>query len=143
MAKFKEFILKEEIGLGDIEVNINKLINSKDFGDQINGAFNSSQWNATNIPTPWKGDDLKDLKNPVDLGFSSVQKTGRIISFLKNKNPIYIRLSDGTECNFTFDELKKIEGIPEIGKTMTVIFQRHPSDITNNFSKITKAIVSD
>jgi hypothetical protein len=143
MGKFKEFIIKEEVGLADLGPNIEKLFNSQEFGNQIGGALVSSQWNGFNTPTPWKGDDLKNAKNPVDLGVSSVQRTGRITTLLKTKNPIYIKLSDGTECNFSFDEFKRIQGNPNIGKTMTVVFQRHPDDFTRQFSKIDKAIVLD
>lgn len=143
MAKFKEFIINEEVGLGNLGSNIERLFNSQNFGNQINGAMVSSQWNGMYSPTPWKGDDLQTAKNPVDIGISSVERTGRITSLMKTRNPIYIRLSDGTECNFSFDEFKKIQGTPDIGKTMTVIFQRHPDDMTNQHSKIDVAIVRD
>lgn len=143
MGKFKEFIIQEEVGLADLGPNIEKLFNSQEFGNQLNGALVSSQWNGMNVPTPWKGDDLQTAKNPVDLGLSSVQRTGRITALLKTKNPIYVRLSDGTECNFSFDEFKRIQGNPDLGKTMTVVFQRHPDDMSRQFSKIDKAIVLD
>lgn len=143
MGKFKEFIIQEEVGLADLGPNIEKLFNSQEFGNQLNGALVSSQWNGMNVPTPWKGDDLQTAKNPVDLGLSSVQRTGRITALLKTKNPIYVRLSDGTECNFSFDEFKRIHGNPDLGKTMTVVFQRHPDDMSRQFSKIDKAIVLD
>lgn len=143
MGKFRNFILNEEVGLADLGPNIERLFNSQEFGNQIGGAFVSSSWNSLNPPTPWKGDDLQTAKNPVDLGIPSVQRTGRITTLMRTKNPIYIRLSDGTECNFSFDEFKRIQGNPGIGKTMTVIFQRHPEDMSNQFSKIDKAIVLD
>lgn len=143
MGKFKEFIIQEEVGLADLGPNIEKLFNSQEFGNQLNGALVSSQWNGMNVPTPWKGDDLQTAKNPVDLGLSSVQRTGRITALLKTKNPIYVRLSDGTECNFSFDEFKRIQGNPDLGKTMTIVFQRHPDDMSRQFSKIDKAIVLD
>jgi hypothetical protein len=73
----------------------------------------------------------------------SVQRTGRIVGFLEKNNPVYIKLSDGTECSFTNQEMKNIEGKPALGKTMTVIFQRHPDDFTRQYSKIEKAIVTD
>jgi hypothetical protein len=59
------------------------------------------------------------------------------------KNPIYVRLSDGTEAHFTYDEWKKIEGQPALGKTMTILFQRHPEDMSQEHSKIDKVIVTD
>ena len=143
MGKFKEFIIEEEVGLADLGPNIERLFNSQEFGNQIGGAFVSSQWNGLNVPTPWRGDDLQTARNPSDLGISSVQRTGRITTLMKSKNPIYIRLSDGTECNFSFDEFKRIQGDPNIGKTMTVVFQRNPDDSTRQYSKIDKAIVLD
>lgn len=143
MGKFKEFIIQEEVGLADLGPNIERLFNSQEFGNQLNGALVSSQWNGMNVPTPWRGDDLQNAKNPVDLGLSSVQRTGRITALLKTKNPIYVRLSDGTECNFSFDEFKRIQGSPDLGKTMTIVFQRHPEDMSRQFSKIDKAIVLD
>ena len=54
MAKFKEFIIKEEVGLADLGANVEKLFNSQEFGNQIIGAFVTSQWNNTKH-MPWKG----------------------------------------------------------------------------------------
>jgi hypothetical protein len=143
MAKFKEFIINEEMGLADLGTKVEKLFNSQQFGNQINGAFVSSQWNNTSH-TPWKGEgSLQNVHMPVDFVVPSVERTGRITALMLNKNPIYVKLSDGTECNFTYDEYKKIEGSPNIGKNMTVIFQRHPEDFTKQYSKIEKAIVTD
>jgi hypothetical protein len=143
MAKFKEFLIKEEVGLADLGTNVEKLFNSQEFGNQINGAFVSSQWNNTNH-MPWKGEgSLQNVHMPVDLAIPSVERTGRITTLMIRKNPIYIKLSDGTECNFTYDEYQKIQGNPAIGKNMTVMFQRHPDDFTRQYSKIDKAIVLD
>lgn len=144
MAKFKNFLINEETGLANLGANIDKLFQSQSFGNQIKGAFVSSQWNNSYTNTPWKGNDsIKNTKEPVDLIIPSVEREGKIISLTEKSNPIYIKLSDGTECSFTYQEFKRIEGNPGIGKTMRVIFQRHPNDFTNNISKIEKAIVLD
>jgi hypothetical protein len=144
MGKFKEFLINEEVGLADLGPNIEKLFNSQEFGNQVQGAFVSSQWNNTYTNTPWKGNDsLNNVKEPVDLQIPSISRTGKIVGFLEKNNPVYIKLSDGTECSFTNQEMKNIEGKPAIGKTMTVIFQRHPDDFTRQYSKIEKAIVVD
>lgn len=104
----------------------------------------SSQWNNSYTNTPWKGNDsLNNVKEPSDLTIPSIERTGKIISLAEKSNPIYIRLSDGTECVFTHQEYKKIEGKPAIGKTMTVIFQRHPDDFTEQLSKIEKVIIRE
>lgn len=142
MGKFKNFLINEEVGLADLGPNIEKLFNSQLFGNQIQGAFVSSQWNNSYTNTPWKGNDsLNNVKEPVDMKIPSTERTGKIISLTEKSNPIFIRLSDGTECMFTLQEFKKIQGKPSIGKTMTVIFQRHPDDFTKQLSKIEKAIV--
>jgi len=78
-----------------------------------------------------------------DMTIPSVERTGRITTLLSKRNPIYVRLSDGTEAQFTYDEYKRIEGNPALGKTMTVIFQRHPEDSGRSYSKIDKAIVRE
>lgn len=143
MGKFKEFVINEQIGLADLGTNIEKLFSNQELDSQLNNALNSSQWNRMNVPTPWRGDDLQMAKNPIDLNLPTIQRTGRITNLMKTKNPIYIRLSDGTECNFSFDEFKRIQGNPSIGKVMTITFQRSPDDITRQFSKIDKVIVLD
>jgi hypothetical protein len=55
---------------------------------------------------------------------------------LSKRNPIYVRLSDGTEANFTYEEWKRIKGEPALGKVMHITFQRHPEDKSAQHSKI-------
>lgn len=77
------------------------------------------------------------------LSLPAVTRSGRIDTILKNQNPIYVRLSDGSELYFTHDEYRKrIKGNPEVGRTMTVVFQRHPNDGSKVPSKIDAAQVS-
>lgn len=143
MGKFKDFMLKEEIGLGDLGPNIEKLVNSQDLGNQIAGAFASSDVTGSE-QSPTMGYAGHSLHLPsTDLTIPSVEKSGRITVLMTKRNPIYIRLSDGTEANFTYDEFRKIEGEPALGKQMTIIFQRHPEDMSRQSSKIDKCIVRD
>ena len=76
-------------------------------------------------------------KTPVlDAMLPSVKKTGKIQILMKNKNPILIQLSDGTKLFLTWDEFRRIKGNVEVGKTMTVLFQRHTHDNSVNPSQI-------
>jgi len=143
MGKFKEFMENHNIGLGDLGRRISQLYHSNEFGNQLNGAITSSD--ITGTEQSWTGSySGHPLYLPsTDMTLPAVEKTGRIVMLMAKRNPIYVRLSDGTEANFTWDEYKRIEGDPAVGKTMTVIFQRHPEDSTKMYSKIDKAIVRD
>ena len=133
MGKFKEFLINEEIGLGELGTKIDDMMNSKQFGNQIGGALTSAQ-----------ADNGMSFKFPsTDMTIPSVEKTGRITTLLLKKNPIYVRMSDGTEANFSYEEYRRIQGDPALGKTMTIFFQRHPEDRMSGHSKIDKAIVRD
>jgi hypothetical protein len=138
MGKFKEFLITEDIGLGDLGPRIHNFYHSDYLDAKVNGAFASSN-NATESPTLGQSMNLPTT----DITIPSVERTGRITSLITKRNPIYIRLSDGTEAHFSYDEYRRIDGKPEIGKTMTVIFQRHPEDRMQQASKIDKAIVRD
>jgi hypothetical protein len=139
MPKFKQFLIKEEFGLGNIEQKINKIFDNKSYS-----SFLSSANNNTYDYSPWRGNDsINNQKEPVDLVIPSMEKTAKIIFLDVKKTPIKMRLSDGTECLFTEVEFRKIKGIPEAGKTITLIFQRNSNDFSKNFSKIEKAIVLD
>lgn len=141
MGKFKEFLLNEQIGLGDLGTRIDHMMNGQWLGNQIGGAFASTDVTGSE-GSPTMGYAGHSLHLPsTDLTVPSVEKTGRITTLLLKKNPIYIRLSDGTEANFSYEEYRRIQGKPELGKTMTLIFQRHPEDRTSGYSKIDKAIV--
>jgi hypothetical protein len=142
MARFREFLLKEDIGLGDLGVKLDRFYNDPALNARIGGAFASTAVTGTGS-VPGLGYGGHSLNLPTtDLTIPSMEKTGRITTLLLKRNPIYIRLSDGTEANFTYDEYRRIEGKPELGKVMTIIFQRHPEDRAAQASKIDKAIVS-
>jgi hypothetical protein len=70
----------------------------------------------------------QDFLPDIDIGLPTVEKKGKIDVLLDKKNPIYIQLSDGTKLFFTYDEYKRINGSPEVGKTMIVKMQRLPGD---------------
>lgn len=78
-----------------------------------------------------------------ELGLPTVTKTSKISFVERNKNPIFIKLMDGTKLYLSWDEFNKIEGHqPEAGKNMTVVFQRHPSDKSESHSQIERLICS-
>jgi hypothetical protein len=103
------------------------------------------------LPTSWTGSSAPDTMSmggrPLslpgnDLGLPSVQRSGRIDILIKDKNPIYVQLSDGSKLFFSLDEFKRIKGFPEVGRNMTVIFQRAPSDLSLNVSQVQSVQVS-
>lgn len=139
---FKSFI-NEEFGLANLGGQINRVFDNPSFKGQT-GAYVSTDY-STPSPTGYAGDPTSSIDLPANsLTIPNVEKTGRIAVLLYKKNPIYIRLTDGTEAFFTYDEYHKIQGEPPaVGKTMTIVFQRHPNDASEERSKIVKAIVRD
>lgn len=71
-----------------------------------------------------------------DLGLPTVEKKGKIILLIQKRNPIYVQLDDGTKLFFTYDEFKRINGEPVVGKTMAVKLLRLSHDNTDSPSKI-------
>lgn len=139
MGKFKEFLLSENIGLGNLGTKISTFVDSPWLQQQINGAF---------VPDEHTANRQSNFFDPLylpktELTVPKSEKSGRITCLLLKKNPIYVRLSDGTEAHFTFDEWKKIKGEPAVGKNMRIVFQRHPQDWSKQASKIEQVIVTD
>lgn len=139
MGKFIEFLLSEELGLADIGPRINQLFHGQRFNNQIAGAY---------LPSDFTGSEQFASHPPhlpsTDLTIPTVVAQGRIVVLHDKKNPIYVKLSDGTEAHFSYDEWRyRVQGEPELGKVMTITFQRHPNDISKLYSKIDKAIVSN
>lgn len=87
--------------------------------------------------------DIGKLLPRLDLGLPQVNKTGRIDVMLDKKNPIYIQLSDGTKLFLTHDEFRRIEGVPERGKIMTVTMQRLGHDKSDSPSQVVKCKVNE
>lgn len=141
MGKFKNYLITEELGLGDIGKKIDSFYHNQWLKNQISNLFSTPIPEPT-LPLDTQANAGTELGDRV-VSIPSVEKTGRITNLFLKKNPIYIRLSDGTEAYFSYDEYKKIQGTPEVGKNMTIIFQRHPQDYTKQTSKIDKAIVLD
>lgn len=142
MGRFRQF-LTEQVGLGDLGPKIDQVVNGQWLDSQIGGALASSD-----VTNSEMGDTTASAGHPLhlpstDLTIPAVVKNGRITTLIKNTNPIYLRLSDGTEAHLSYDEFRRIEGTPAIGKAMTITFQRRPDDRSNNYSKIEKAIVLD
>ena len=143
MGKFRDFLLTEQIGLGDLGNRIDTLFNSQKFANQIDGAFASTDVTGTE-QSPTLGYAGHSLHLPsTDLTIPSVTKSGRIMVLQTKRNPIFVKLSDGTEANFTYDEYRKIVGEPKLGSTMTITFQRHPEDRMRAYSKIDQVEVTD
>jgi len=78
----------------------------------------------------------------MDLGLPTITKSGTIDLMIKNKNPIFVQLSDGSKLFFTHDEFKRIDGEPERGRKMTIVFQRLSNDTSKQPSQIIKCKVS-
>lgn len=66
----------------------------------------------------------------------SVTKTSRIQVVERNKNPILIMLSDGTKLYLSWNEYRRLNEEPSVGKKITINFQRHPGVKTAENSKI-------
>lgn len=133
---FKTFIANESIALGNLGSKIDRLFDNDHFHNQAKSFLNSVEPNPNN-----PGYTFELPKGEIEI--PQIERTGRIVTLLAKRNPIFVKLSDGTEANFTYDEWRRIEGSPELGKVMTIVFQRHPSDFTKNHSKIDKVIVRD
>lgn len=84
--------------------------------------------------------NLYDMLPDIDL--PTIVKTSRIKHLYDKKNPIIVLLDDGTKLYFTYDEFRRIEGTPEVGKKLTYTMQRLAHDKTIMPSKITKCVVS-
>jgi len=135
--RFRDFI-ERQIGLGDLNGRMDQIFRKKDFGN-FGGAFVSSDVSGSEQP------DTSSLAGhslwlpSTDLTIPQIEKEGRIIVLSKTANPIYIKLSDGTEAYFTYDEFRRIKGKPELGRVMKIVFQRHPKDASQQHSKIDHA----
>lgn len=132
MGKFKDYYLtNESTTMSDLGPRLHAAVADRGLDDQINGVLTHQGW-IDNSPPP---------RSENDIGVPTVDRTAKITHLMLKKNPIYVRLSDGTECNFSYDEFRKIHGKPEIGKTMSISFQRHPGDMAEMHSKIERAVV--
>ena len=105
--RFKDFF-EQNIGLGNLESSVLKAY--QEFPSVL----------SNNLERP---DQLIRLPN-LDVELPHTTGNGTIKILNTKKNPIHIRLSDGTDCYFTYDEYKRINGKPALGKSMTIEFQK-------------------
>lgn len=147
MKNFKKFILKEDIGLGNIGKSIDHLFRNRQY-DQQAGTYVSTDYSRPS-PEGYGGDPDWMTKLPSNsLTIPKIERTGIISILLLKRNPIFVQLTNNgkrvADVFFTYDEFKRIHGSkPALGKTMTVVFQRNPTDDSQNQSKIDYAIVKD
>lgn len=135
IGKFKKFLLTEEISTSRLGTKIDDMANSPMFAKKLSKSVSSN------------GDEMMQkmdsIRVPTELKIHSIEKTGKISTLHVKKNPIYMRLDNGTEAHFSYEEYRRIKGKPALGKTISLFFQRHPNDSGSDLSKIDKAIVRD
>ena len=134
--------MREESGLGDLGQKMDKVFNNP-YYNNISGSYLSTDFTGTEQPETLGSSGHPLYLPSTDITIPNIEKTGRIKILEYQKNPIYIELSDGTKAHFTYDQFRRIQGTPAVGKVMTIIFQRHPGDRSEKFSKIERAIVLD
>lgn len=139
--RFKDFILNEDIGLGNMGARMDSLFNSPQFTAQA-GAYMNSDVSGSDQPDPTAMGNDPVFVPSNDLTIPQVTRSGRIKVLNQTRNPIYVELTDGTKAHFSYDEWKRIQGEPKIGSMMTIVYQRHPEDRTKTHSKIDKVFVN-
>lgn len=88
-------------------------------------------------------DWVKQISLPsINLGLPSVEKKSKIVLLSDKTNPIYIQLADGSKLFFTYDEFRRIQGKPEVGRELKVLLQRLGTDKSVSPSKITMCKVT-
>jgi len=101
------------------------------------GSFVSSDFSGSNA-----SDTMHYTGRPLhlpgtDMIFPLTKKTGKVISIEVNKNPISIRMEDGTQLYLSWDEYNRIKGKkPRHGDIITVNFRRLPDDVSKESSTI-------
>lgn len=82
-------------------------------------------------------DWAKDFVVPkVDLDLPTVGGRGKITTLIINKNPIMVRLDNGSTLFFSVDEFRRIKGKPAVGRVMSYSMLRLPHDGSAVPSKI-------
>jgi len=102
--------------------------------DFATGAMLSSSWTGSEMDP----EKMLPFLPSTDLTIPQVVRSSFISSIEKNKNPITIQLRDGTQIHVTIDQFNRINKKPEVGKRMTIIFQRSNDDLSDTPSKIDK-----
>ena len=57
-----------------------------------------------------------------ELDLPKITKKGKVIVLEMKKNPVHLRLDDGTNLYLTIDEFRRINKQPKIGDTLSVEF---------------------
>lgn len=94
------------------------------------------------LPSTWTG--TEDLGTHsygvpgVDLEIPSVTRKSRIRFVNNKKDPIEVRLMDGTAIYLSLDEFNRIDSRTkmEVGKEISVTFQRHEGDGSPDPSRV-------
>ena len=136
---FKTF-LNESIGLGDLGSRINNALQNVDKATNawLTSDFTSDDRQSTATMSG------RPLHLPTHvMALPQVVRTGRITILELHKNPIFMQLSDGTKTYLTYDEFKRIKGMPAVGKVATIILQRHENNQTAKPSKIENIKIHD
>lgn len=128
-----------------MEFNFRKFLEQNTVGyhnDTSGGAYLSSDQTGSEMSNTM-GFDGRPLHLPsYDFALPAVIKTGKVVFIEKNKNPISIHLSDGTKLYLLYPEYRRIKGSePEMGRTVTVEFQRNAKDDSMQTSKINSITV--
>jgi hypothetical protein len=101
------------------------------------------------MPTQWTGSQWPDdalysggfmgsnwVNGKFDLALPDVSKSSQIKHINHRANPIFIFMADGTKMYIPFDAFRKINVPPEVGRTLTVTFQRRTDDTSPVPSRI-------
>ena len=132
--------MENQIGLGNLNGRMTSLFKNPAY-QQFAGHYASSDMNGTEDSTTFNAMGRSLSMPSTDFQIPQIRKEGRVVAMELRKNPIYIKLSDGTSAYFTHDEFRRIKGKPELGSVMRLTFQRHPKDTTENYSKLDSAEV--
>lgn len=131
MLYFKEFILREENTVGYHNDGPGSSF-APSGGSYLGSDFTGSEQSTT------MGLQGHPVHLPsLDMEIPLITRTGRVKFIERNRNPIFILLSDGTKLYLSWDQFKRIHGPePEVGKMLSVTFQRHPKATQDENSQI-------
>jgi len=85
--------------------------------------------------------NFKDFIYYNEFNVPHITKKGHILNIEYNKNPIRIKISDGTQLFLHIDDYKRLNKEPKKGDNISIEFQRNPEDISENPSKINKIFI--
>ena len=103
--------------------------------DYASGAFLGSDFTGSEVPIKYDG--RPPFLPSTDMQIPTVNKTSMIRFIDKKRNPISIFLTDGTKLYLSLDQYKTISATePEVGKTLSVSFQRRQDDVSMKPSQI-------